>query len=662
MISLTTIVLFFLYLWGLGFTAIGVFTAAFKKPENLPEKNFLERNFVYLGLGLGIFPILSIILNFLHLPLDWKLFLLLSLAYPFYFFSRKAAGKGISFSSLNTKKLSGLKITKSSLVFLAVLLIAAASLSIYLSGAFSYPYLEDEDPWGHAIGVKYIAREKTAYDPPLKNMNREIDPVLSYMDPYPPAYEIMLGVLHQTSPDLAWTLKFFNALIISLGFIFFYLFAKGFMGNRYPALFATFALAVIPCYLSHFIWAHSLAVTLFFPAMYALEKLRENKKWFLPSVLIIASLWVSQNVDQPLKLSVMFLIYMIVISITQRKFFARHFAALISGFALSLFWWGTMLYKYGLKGFASYYNIGSSYAASAVSDVATSRSWNLLEALKSLVAPGGSASRAYLFRDFFVANTENYINNPIGIGMVLSLLVILSVAVILWKKRSRLVTKENTWQCVALFWLIFTFWGVNGQTFPVSIARGPFRVWMLLAITAALVSAEGLNFLISERKKITKWLIVLAVLIGLIGTSGYQKYSFNTMAWPTSGSFASGQEVLEYAAWFGSIPLDSRVFLYSPRDKLTLGFGAFSCAWCQEVLDFRQRILDKDAVELHRFLKSQQYEYFLINGRMDSKYFNSDYGEETERRLNERYSQIIHSGLFTPVHQRENLFIVFKVN
>src|SRR3989338_7084548 len=89
MINIITIVLFFIYLWGLGFTA----TYLVKKPEH-----FWERQFLNLGIGLGIFPILAILLNFLHIPLDWKIFLLLSMAFPMYIVGRKIYKKEYHFS------------------------------------------------------------------------------------------------------------------------------------------------------------------------------------------------------------------------------------------------------------------------------------------------------------------------------------------------------------------------------------------------------------------------------------------------------------------------------------------------------------------------------------------------------------------------------------
>ena len=655
--SIVTIFLFFIYTLGLGWTA----TYLLRKKGITLENSILERAFVNIGIGLGIFSILSIFLNFLHLPLDWRVFLVLSLVLPIYVCIKEKKYLKNSYLHILSSPPS-FKVTKSTLAILLVLAISLLSLYMYTKGAFSYPYLEDEDPWGHAVGAKYVALEKTAYDPPLQNTEREIDSVLSYIDPYPPAYDIMMGVLHQTSANLTWTLKFFNALIISLGFIFFYLFAKQFIGNNSKALFATFILAVVPSYLSHFIWAHSLVITLFFPTMYVFEKMRTEKQWWPLAVLLVASIWVSQNIDQPLKLSTMIVLYIVVISVTQRHFFVRHATALIGGFLVSLVWWGTMLKKYGLQGFASFYNVGTSYAAGTDAHVAVARKFNLASIIKSLVSPGGSGSRAYTFNDFFVAQKNNMINNPIGIGVVLSLLVLLGVIFLLWKYRSSLVQQENTWRCVALFWLIFAFWGVNGQTFPVSVARGPFRVWMLLAIPVALLAAEGFSFLKSffSKSQLLKGFVIVGVILGLLVTSGYQKSTANTAIWPTSGSFVAPQEAFQYGQWFASLPDNTPVFLYSPRDKLTLGFGAFSCLWCQEVIDVRTGILQKEIPDLHSFLKKNEYQYLVINGRMDAKYLAKTENETT--LLQQRYDELLSSGLFTPAHQVEGSFVALKVN
>lgn len=705
MISFITIILFLVYLLGLGFTV----TYSLRKPEHRGERLLL-----YLAMGLGILPILAILINFLHLPLDWKLFLVLSLLFPTYILGRKIQKKELklnelkllSFASkLTSFKLTSFKLTKSSLYLTVVLLIFALTLFMYTKGAFAYPYLEDEDPWGHAVGVKYVALEKTAYDPQFQK-DRGIDPVLAYIDPVPPAYDILLGILHQTSPDLTWTLKFFNTLIISLGVLFFYLFAQAFLGSREKALLATLVLAAVPAYLSHFIWSHGLAVTLFFPTMYAFLQLQQNnnnnnnkennnnsngnsdgrndnnsRRWFYLSSLLVASIWVVQSFEEPIKLTVLLLLYLIITSVTSRHWSVRPFLSIVTGLALSLFWWGVMMQKYTLRGFVRYFtgerifpgvvnpaDITSLAASSSTAGSSVVNSFSLFHKLSemwhSLTSPGGSGSRAYSASDFLFARGENMINNPIGIGLVVSLLVLLGVIYALWHYRRRLVEPSQTWLAVTLIWLIYTFWAVNGQTFPFSIARGPFRTWLLLAIPVALLAAEGARIILSFFRpwKLVRILVLVLLLLGVVLTSGYPKYQVNTSIWPTSGTFNQPGEVFEYAVWFKTLPPDTTVFLYSPRDKIVIGLGKYSCLWCEEVLDFRNQIIYQDADALHTFLKSQGYEYLVLNGRMDSRYFGKTFGENaTTTLLPQRYNEILNSRKFVPVYQKENLFLALRV-
>ncbi len=651
MISYLTIILFFVYFLGLGFTALYFLP----KPDSRAE-----RFCVYIMMGLGVFPILAVLLNFLHITLDWKIFLGLSLIFPTYVLFRKIQKKELKVPPIK------LKLTKSSLFLLAVLLIFAVTLFMYTKGALSYPYLEDEDPWGHAVGIKYVALEKTAYDPPTSIVDGEIDQQLSYIDPYPPAYDILLGVLHQTSADVQWTMKFFNALIISLGILFFYLFAKDFFVSKGRALLATFFLAAVPSYLSHFIWAHSLVITLLFPALYAFMKIRVDTRWWYVAAIIVASIWVTQNIEQPIKLTMMLLIFVVVLSITKRKWVWQEWAAIGGGMLMSLLWWGVMIQKYTFSGFLRYFAgdiAGEADIAITSSISQTGLLTKLFGFWQKLTSPGGSGSRAYTAGDFFHATSENAINGPIGLGVVITLLTLCALAYVLWKYKSSIIHEKNAYKAVIIFWLIYAFWAVNGRTFLVSIARGPFRAWMLLAIPVALISADFL-FEVKDkiRNRVISFAVIAVVVIAVFFTSFVPKYEFNTMPWPTSGSFINQQEPWEYGAWFETLPLGTKVFLYSPRDKLTIGYNAFSCAWCAEVVNFRKDILHQDGRELHSFLKLNGYEYLLINGNMDSKYFRGQFGEnETASLLPRRYEEIQTSGLFTPEYYKEGMFLVMKV-
>jgi len=71
-----------------------------------------------------------------------------------------------------------------------LLLIFVACVALYCGGPFMYPWLEDTDSWFHAAGIKYIAVEKNLNVSPL---------MFQYIFPYPPGYDLLLGLIHQTS-------------------------------------------------------------------------------------------------------------------------------------------------------------------------------------------------------------------------------------------------------------------------------------------------------------------------------------------------------------------------------------------------------------------------------------------------------------------------------
>jgi len=668
MISLATILLFFAYTWGLGFTV----THRAKK-----SANFMERQLINVGVGLGSFVLLSIILNMLGVPLDWKIFLTLSLAFPSYQLYRRI--KRREWLQFNLKQQLKMKLTKQNLVIFAVIIIAAVSLFIYAKGTFSYPYLEDEDPWGHSEGMKYVALEKTAFDPILPATEEpQFDLFLSYIDPYPPSYDILMGVLHQTSPDARWTLKFFNVLIISLGFIFFFFFAQQLLNDRYKALAATIVLAALPSYLTHFIWATALAITLFFVAMYCLLKVQEDKKWWWIAVISIAAVWLSQNVSEPSKLTILILIYLVVYSIIYRKILWLEGTALLSGIMLSGLWFASLILRSGFEPVSKYYfgryNAINELAINQTGiDTASSSSIfivkiknSLASIIGSVVDPGGSASRAYTFNDFYIVDNVNQINNPVGIGPVLVILILAALVYLLFKYRSSIVTVPRAYLTLTIFWLIYAFWSVNGVTFPVSIARGAFRSWILLAIPVSLLAAEGLfavahlNFI---RSKLLRIGLVVIILTMVIFTSGYAKLALNTSIWPTSSAFESPQQAFEYGVWFDTIPVNTPVFMYTSRAKIVTGFGKYSCNWCYDEELFRKNILERNPQEVYSFLKGKNYQYLLLSFRNDIKFAAKKIGDENKAQelVSTKYNELIDSGLFIPAYQKEGAFVALKL-
>ena len=422
-----SVVLFFLYTWGAGFT-LGKFLKE--------SDNFLDRNITRIGIGLCAVPLTGILLSILHIPVDWRVFLAASLAYPAYYLARHH--KGVSFS---------FKLKKSDFSMLIILVVSAISLYMYYGGSLAYSYLEDDDSWSHALGTKYVAVQKTFFNPGGR---------IHYLDPYPPVYDGLLGIMHQTSQSMVFTLKFFNALVISLSIIFFYLLMRELTGSNPAAVFSTITLAMIPAYLSHFIWAHSFIPGFTFLSFLFLERIKHDKKWIFAAGLAVAAILLT-SVTQMIKYAMLFLIYFAVKSLIEKRFFWESIAAAAFGFAVSLLWWVPLAVRYGgifgllktlglqqsrfnisLDSFLSPYMLIGLAALLAVILAAYHFVKNRLNqnqkshlgiaaaiamlicysVVYSFVYEVGTADRIYDFNDFFIAKKQNMINNPIGIGAV----------------------------------------------------------------------------------------------------------------------------------------------------------------------------------------------------------------------------------------------------
>src|SRR3989344_3732067 len=77
MTSVISILLFFAYSWGFGFTA----TSFLKRQESSAERHLMN-----VGIGIGCWIVFGLLLNVLRIPLYWWIFLLASLAYPLIYF------------------------------------------------------------------------------------------------------------------------------------------------------------------------------------------------------------------------------------------------------------------------------------------------------------------------------------------------------------------------------------------------------------------------------------------------------------------------------------------------------------------------------------------------------------------------------------------------
>ena len=675
--GVVTIALFFIYTYCLGFTV-----SSFVKNS----ENFLERNLMRIGFGLAMLPFLALALNIVKIPADWRIILGLSLVYPAYYLFRNYNKFHFSF-----------KLTKTDLSIFAMLAIFFASFYVYGTGAFNYPYLEDDDSWGHSQTAKYYSLEKNVFSDTARQIR--------YINPYPPAYAVVMGILHQTNDSIYWTLKFFNALIVSLSIIFFYFFVKEFSGSRNKALFASFALFSIPSFMSHFIWAISISVPLYFIVFYALERIKHDKKWrILTGLVMVAAL--TSSPTHSIFFGLLFAFYAAIKMILEKKILADYALAGAFGIVLSFaFWWLPMVIKYGFLGTLQGLGIAVGKGIGALS-------------------VGGTGDRVYAFSDFFFAQKQNMINNPIGIGVFLSILLFIALCYILFKYRDSIkkyktiilasflvstaamvfllfstytkaiwvdgaqqqipfnifisdqlfliislafsifvlltlvvanyTTKDfrQIYLIIVIAWFIFLFYAVNAAPFQFKLS--PFRSWMLLAIPVCILATEGAFVLLDMAKRsagnIGKFAVLALLLTGIYFTSTQQKIAVNTATWPPGGFWTSAEEIGAYLWIKDNIPSNTKVFSFV-IDGPTIGMDKFICFWCEKIKEFKKTGASKTASEISSFLKENSYEYLIIDGQYAQKYGSN----ETNTKLQE----LAESGLFRPVFQNQGA-VIFK--
>lgn len=550
----------------------------------------LEEMFISIGILFGIIPLVGILLGYLKLfyfPVTFLCILLIT---------------GLFLFPLVKKDPIKLKI---SVHFILVLIVAIAFFVMMYKGAMGQPWLEDDDPYGYAMDSMFVAEEHTTMKPEgvMKG---------DYLEPDPPGYSVFMAFFYQLIGNMNWTLKFVNVLLLSLGIIFAYLFFKEFMKNGYKALFATLVIAAIPSFLTRFIFATSLAATLFFPALYCIERSKEHKIWVVMAALFIANIFVTH-----LLVSFAFICFFIIYLLFNRKL--NVFLCGLCGMLFSLIFWLPNIIRFGIKDLIG--RIGSG---------------------ESITAIVGSATRAYTVSDFFSAPSQNMINTSTGWGPVIFLLVLFALGIIIYKYKDLL---KESYIKTALLWLILALVAVNAYRLPFMLM--PFRWWTFLAIPVAVLSAEGLYFIF--RKEGYGIPLAVILIIGIIFTSWYPKYQINAHPWNPSASLLY-PGLMEGHLWLmENLPMNTPVYSFNQGPKLP-GFNIWFCSWCKEDMDMENRFLNITPDETAGFMKRKGYGYLIFN----SWYFDRFDYNVTIDKFNEFFS----SGLFVSVYQNEGMIVL----
>jgi len=608
-----TIIIFLIITFGLGYSG----TIFLKKSSEL-----LENMLMNFGIGLGIFPIFIVVLNTLNIALSWHIILILSLIIPLVhiIFYRKPTYVGIKE-----------KISKSDdfLQIIIVLFISTVLFSVYIKGAFSYPYLEDDDSWDHAVGAKYVSIFKT-YSLP-KDLY-----VTHYLEPYPPGYDVLMGVLHQLNTSVYWTLKFSTSILAASSIVFCYFFVKRFTKNKNIALAASFILAVIPPYLSHAIWAHAYGITIMFPALYALERISEDRKWAILSTILISSIMVVQPMVSPV-FGIFFILYYTIRAIIEKNLLKYVIISGVLGLLISMLYWVPEVMKYGIA-------LGKIYATQQIV------SFNIKFGHENKVYPLEEIVFAPPFGNIFIHH---------GFGIIVTLLFLISF---FWIIANFKTAKREYWIPVTLSWFIFTFIGMESWALPVSIYAD--RFWGFLPIPVAIIAAQGIIIVknICEKQRISWFYIMILIIAGILYTSAYPRYMVQSSpGWPPGSSWSSGEQLQGYIG-LKNLPPDTKVFPACMQDAFVIGFDKLSFPWDKEVIDFRNSTFNKSAYEVFSWLKSKNYEYIIFDTSCITDCTNKQEGnvDFCADRLNKFLNATKNSNLFSLAYSTKG-FILFRV-
>lgn len=587
--------------------------------------NKAEFFFMSIGVGLAIFPFIMTIFGWFSL-IHWASFLVLALAFPLYeiIFLRKRPKLSLS---------KGIRFKKKHLYLLGLVLIFVAHFAVYLTGSFSYPYLEDGDPLHHAGAATYIAATHTGSHPADRY-------VFHYMDPYPPHYAGFMALELQLSDfDVNWVLKFFNSLIISLGIFFIFFFVQRTTKSSAKALTAAFFLALIPSFLSHFIFAASYATVLVPVGLWAIYLLHEAKKkevtrHALFAGAIFSGIFLVQPIISALFLGVAGLFWLIFFRQAQTRKYL--FYALALGLVLAQAFWTPMFITYGYDG------VGEKLGFFMFDNTGPNKNND------------SSGGVIYGVGDYAIAPKANKIDQPTGLGLALFVLAVTGIILFLLNYR-RLGKKKDRRRLVLWYvlWTAILVVMLQANAFPYKFT--PHRLWAFFSIGVVLLATWATHALAGLFKDRTaRTIFFLIVVVAVIWTAGVPKYAVETAPWPPGPEWTTQEELQGYLWMQENLPRGTPVFSVCYDSRKVISSNMLGFPWDFSIADFRENIIVKTPEEIHGFAKSKGFSHLVMDtgcipryGANETQAFFQTIGGRTD--------------LFTPVHFN-NGFVLLQLN
>ncbi len=520
-------------------------------------KNLYETIALSLVLGLAALPIVLFVLRVLHIPITYFFVLLPGLGYISYDILKKRTFE-FSFNP--------------SLILIFVV-VALFTWFMYV-GAMQYPYLENDDPWNHAAGAHYVALEQSVVQP---------TPFTRYLEPYPPYYTAMMGVLHSFSSDLQFILKFVNALIIGLSAVAaFYVFRSYF--DEYSALGGAIILAAIPGYMSHFIWSQTLAIPVFLITLWALNELRLNpsrEKMIVTALLVFSSTIIQQSTA--VIFALLFVIFGVLTLVREKKLSQVQYS-IVGGGILSFFHWLFLLIVHGYERFFSVVVSSSSIFTADNADT--------------------SGGVIYSLSNFLFPAMSSKIDQATGIGWLVILLVVFAVFVSL--KHHKKLAKNVPLQ-FSLVFLVISILGTMGNAFPVKLF--PHRFWVFLAIACALLVVAALHFVTVKKKHLVRIGVIALIVVLVLATLLPARFAVQHATWPPGVGWTSGEQLAGYISLKELEP--TKIFTLCGLPSYVIGFNQLATPWDPDEKIFRES--DWTAQSVHDFLSEKGYQLLIID-------------------------------------------------
>ncbi|MBS3176278.1 glycosyltransferase family 39 protein [Candidatus Woesearchaeota archaeon] len=558
------VLFFFVFSFLLGYSLLRILKVKY-------ETSIIERIVMPIGFGLATLPLFSVVMNYVWIPLDYRIFLVLSLIIPVYdvFYFMKNKQKISFFQNISKKEM---------ICFVFVILFFAWHLNLFVKGSFTYDYLEDGDPWIHANIVQYISTEKTYAVEKEHNMG-----LFKYTEPYPPFLDVLYSQPHQIYPNANWILKIFNSLLISLSIFFIYFLVKQYTRKPELGVAAAFLLTVIPSYLSHFIFSAAYATVMFFPALYAMIKTEESPEWWKVAAVCYSAALMIQPITAALFLMLIG-IYWGVTFLWQKDKHKVLFKAMIVGLLLSQLFWIPMFIKFDYQQITAKMPFG----------------------MFSKEVDDSSGGIIYGLRDYMLAHSADKIDQATGFGIAIFFMLTISLIIFLVNFKK---LPKNRLLFTALIYGFFVFLGTESNALPYSFV--PHRLWTYLAIAVVLMCTFGLQIVTNSiRDKRILYVTFLIIGIAVFYTSAPAKEAVQTAVWPSEMLYDSSPD---YAWVVKNLP-ENTPFWAICSFKYPNGLGMFTPIWDEELQQYPGALPNATASQILEIAQRKGIKYISLDG------------------------------------------------